>query len=219
MVLSAAAWPPGTMPMTSLKTAGDAGPRSTRLAEGDAVGLSAWVGEGDLEGAFGDGAGLADELVHPLLREGAVAVAVGVGPVGLTWWLPVDRVPCSSGESSGGGGSPRSNALVMPAGAVPVSLDIGAASFLDSWHGDGRDGPAGSGLASQRPPALPPQRHSWYRLTLADRGRCVAPVTALALPGPRPGMRYRGQGCVSLAGQHRCRCRYGKLPASRLLAR
>ena len=32
------------------------------LAESEAVGLGAWVGEGDLEGAVGDGAGLADEL-------------------------------------------------------------------------------------------------------------------------------------------------------------
>ena len=31
-------------------------------AESEAVGLGAWVGEGDLEGAVGDGAGLADEL-------------------------------------------------------------------------------------------------------------------------------------------------------------
>src|SRR5215475_4587442 len=61
-----------------------------RLAEGEAVGLGTWIKEGDLEGAVGDGAGLADELVHPLLREGAVAIGVGVGAVGLAWWLSVD---------------------------------------------------------------------------------------------------------------------------------
>src|SRR6266498_5137313 len=38
-----------------------------------------------------DGAGLADELVHPLVREGAVAVAVDVGPVRLAGWLPVEQ--------------------------------------------------------------------------------------------------------------------------------
>jgi hypothetical protein len=63
------------------------------LAEGEAVGLSAGFGEGDLDGAVGDGAGLADELVHPLLGEGAVAVAVGVGSVGLAGWVSVDADP------------------------------------------------------------------------------------------------------------------------------
>jgi len=64
------------------------------LAEGEAVGLNPWTGEGYLEGALGDGAGLADELVHPLLRQGAGAgagaVGVGVGPVCLAGWLSVD---------------------------------------------------------------------------------------------------------------------------------
>src|SRR5215471_4338679 len=60
------------------------------LAKGEAVGLSARVGEGDLEGAVGNGAGLTEELVCPLLREGAGAVSVGVGPVGLAGWLSVD---------------------------------------------------------------------------------------------------------------------------------
>ena len=41
------------------------------LAEGEAVGLSAWADEGDLEGALSDRAGLADELVYPLLRKNA----------------------------------------------------------------------------------------------------------------------------------------------------
>src|SRR5215471_15305206 len=61
-----------------------------RLAEGEAVGLGAGVEEGDLEGAVGDGAGLADELVGPLLCEGAVAVGAGVGPVRLAGWLTLD---------------------------------------------------------------------------------------------------------------------------------
>jgi hypothetical protein len=60
------------------------------LAERETVGPSAGVGEGDLEGALGDGAALAEELIHPLLGEGAVAVGVGVGPVRLAGWLSVD---------------------------------------------------------------------------------------------------------------------------------
>src|SRR5262249_37431232 len=62
-------------------------PGHPALAEGEAVGLSARVGEGDLAGALGDGTALADELVHPLLREGAVAAGVGVGSVRLARWL------------------------------------------------------------------------------------------------------------------------------------
>lgn len=37
--------------------------------------------ERDLEGALDDRFGLADELVHPLLANGAEAVGVGVDPV------------------------------------------------------------------------------------------------------------------------------------------
>ena len=48
------------------------------LSEGEAVGLNARVGDGDLESAVGDGAGLADERVHPLLGDRAVAIAVDV---------------------------------------------------------------------------------------------------------------------------------------------
>src|SRR5712691_5015827 len=69
------------------------------LSEGEAVGLSAWIAEGDLEGAVGDGAGLADELVHPLLREGAVAVGAGVGSVRLAGWLSVDTDAEPEGSS------------------------------------------------------------------------------------------------------------------------
>jgi hypothetical protein len=36
------------------------------------------------------GPGPADELVHPLLREGAVAIGVGVGSARLAGWLSVD---------------------------------------------------------------------------------------------------------------------------------
>jgi MFS family permease len=60
------------------------------LAEGEAVGLGPWTGEGDLEGAVGDGAALADELVHPLLRDRAVAITVDVASVCLAGWLSVD---------------------------------------------------------------------------------------------------------------------------------
>src|SRR5216683_8362163 len=46
------------------------------LSESEAVGLNAGGGEGDLESAVGDGAGLADELVHPLLCDRAIAIPV-----------------------------------------------------------------------------------------------------------------------------------------------
>jgi hypothetical protein len=68
---------------------------SPGLPEGEAVGLNVGVGEGDLESAVGDGAGLADELVNPLLREVAVAVGVDVGSVGRAGWLSVDEDPAS----------------------------------------------------------------------------------------------------------------------------
>ena len=67
------------------------------LSEGEAVGLNAGVGEGDLEGAAGDGAGLADELVHPLLCDRAVAIAVDVASVRLAGGLPVDEDAASYG--------------------------------------------------------------------------------------------------------------------------
>src|SRR5215471_4378668 len=79
------------LPMQPVRTV-DAGDRLGEcfLAEGEAVGLGAGVGEGYLTGAFGYGAALADELVHTLLRKGAVAVGVGVASVRLARWLPVD---------------------------------------------------------------------------------------------------------------------------------
>src|SRR5256885_17071959 len=51
------------------------------LAEGEGVGLDAWVEEGDLEGALADRAGLADELVQPRVGDDAVALGVHGGPV------------------------------------------------------------------------------------------------------------------------------------------
>jgi hypothetical protein len=53
--------------------------------------VGAWFREGDLEGLVGDGAGLADELVYPLLGKGAVAVVVDIGFVGVAGWLSVDE--------------------------------------------------------------------------------------------------------------------------------
>src|SRR5271165_979396 len=61
------------------------------LAEGERVGLDPGVGEGDLEGAVGDGAGLPDELVQPLFGHRSVALAVHVGPVRRTRRLAVDE--------------------------------------------------------------------------------------------------------------------------------
>jgi hypothetical protein len=46
------------------------------LAEGEREGLGASVGEGDLEGAFGNRAGLPDELVEPRFGDRAIALAV-----------------------------------------------------------------------------------------------------------------------------------------------
>src|SRR5215470_17519954 len=51
------------------------------LAECERVRLNAGTGKGDLEGAAGNGAGLADQLVQPLLADGAVALVVSVGSV------------------------------------------------------------------------------------------------------------------------------------------
>src|SRR5215211_4806273 len=59
------------------------------LAEGEGVGLDAWVEEGDLEGAVAYGAGLADELVQAWFGDGAVALIVDVGSVGGTHGLAV----------------------------------------------------------------------------------------------------------------------------------
>src|SRR5512132_4096185 len=59
------------------------------LAEGEGVGLDTGVEEGDLQGAVGDRAGLAQELVQPRLGEGAVALLVEVGAVGGTRGLVV----------------------------------------------------------------------------------------------------------------------------------
>ena len=61
------------------------------LAEGEGVGLDAWVEEGDLEGALADRAGLADELVQPRVGDGAVALVVGVGAVRGSRRLPVEE--------------------------------------------------------------------------------------------------------------------------------
>src|SRR6266571_1501455 len=66
------------------------------LSESEAVGLNAGVGEGDLESAVGDGAWLVDELVHPLLGDRAVTIAVDVASVGLAGWLPVDEDAASN---------------------------------------------------------------------------------------------------------------------------
>ena len=63
------------------------------LAEGEGVGLGPWVKEGDLDRAVGDRAGLAQELVHPLLGDRAGAVAVDVTAVGFAGRLPVEADP------------------------------------------------------------------------------------------------------------------------------
>ena len=61
------------------------------LAEGECVGLDAGIEEGDLEGAVGDGAGLADELVEPLFGHRSTALVVDIGPVRRTRRLSVDE--------------------------------------------------------------------------------------------------------------------------------
>jgi hypothetical protein len=61
-----------------------------RLAEGERVGLDPGTEEGDLEGAVRDGAGLADELVQPLVSHRPVALVVDVDPVRRAWRLSVD---------------------------------------------------------------------------------------------------------------------------------
>src|SRR6266567_4701481 len=70
---------------------------SPDLSDSEAVGLNTGVGEGDLESAVGDGAGLADELVYPLRGDRAVAIAVDVASVRVAGWLPVDEDAASHG--------------------------------------------------------------------------------------------------------------------------
>ena len=59
------------------------------LAEGKCAGLDPGIEEGDLDGAVGDGVGLANELVQPLFGHRALALVVHVGPVRRTRRLPV----------------------------------------------------------------------------------------------------------------------------------
>src|SRR5262249_39177275 len=61
------------------------------LAEREREGLDAGVEERDLAGAIGNRPALPDELVEPLLDDGAVALIVGVAAVGLVWRLAVDQ--------------------------------------------------------------------------------------------------------------------------------
>jgi hypothetical protein len=69
-------------------------PRPNRnLAEGERVGLDPATGEGDLEGAVGDGAVLPDELIQPLVGHRAMALAVNVDPVRRARRLFVDEHP------------------------------------------------------------------------------------------------------------------------------
>src|SRR5919112_4982155 len=77
----------------------------TALAEGEGVGLDTGIREGDLEGALGDGAGLADQLVQPRVGDHAMALVVEVGAVGGARGLVVDphlepyrRPPCRRGH-------------------------------------------------------------------------------------------------------------------------
>src|SRR3954452_12981662 len=60
-------------------------------AEGEHVGLDAGGEEADLERAVGDRSLLTNELVEPLLDDGAVALLVHVEPVRVTWWLAVEE--------------------------------------------------------------------------------------------------------------------------------
>src|ERR1700730_4966823 len=101
------------------------------LPEGERVRLGAGIKEGNLEGAVGDGAGLADELVYPVLREGAVAVVVDVGSVGLAGRLSVDE----DAVSEGGAWFRRCHdevevAGVEAAGDLPVRRVQGGGLFL-----------------------------------------------------------------------------------------
>src|SRR5258706_8834809 len=70
-----------------------------RSAEGERVGLDVGVEEGDLEGAVGDGAGMADELVQPLFGHRSVALAVNIDPVRRIRRLPVEEHAESYGRA------------------------------------------------------------------------------------------------------------------------
>src|SRR5918995_5890169 len=69
------------------------------LAEGERVGLDLRIEEGNLEGAVGDGAGLPDELVQPLLGHRSVALVVNVDPMRRIRRLSVDEHAESHGRA------------------------------------------------------------------------------------------------------------------------
>ena len=66
---------------------------SSMSSEGEHECLDACVEELDLEPPIADRRGLADQLVHPLVVGGAVAVLVDVDAVGAPWWLAVEANP------------------------------------------------------------------------------------------------------------------------------
>src|SRR6185437_7020764 len=69
------------------------------LAEGEREGLNAGIGECDLAGAVGYGTRLADQLVEPLIGNGAIAFGIDVRPVRPAGRLPVDEQPKSYGRA------------------------------------------------------------------------------------------------------------------------
>ena len=173
-------------------------------AEGEGVGLDAGVEEGDLEGAVGDGAGLADELVQSLFGRRAVALAVHVDSVRRTRRLSVDE----HAESRGRVPYCRSHDQVKIAGVEAV-----------------RDLPAGlvqrGGLFFHRPvprqgPAVEPRlrrggigvtlarypRHRGTRSSPCAHSRCSSLVISGWPSSPSAGSRT--EAVCSPAGTGQC---------------
>ena len=78
--------------------------------------MDAGVEEGDLVGAVGDGAGMADELVQPLVAHRSMALVVNIGPVRRTWRMPFEE----HAESHGGAQHCRAHDQVKFAGVEAV---------------------------------------------------------------------------------------------------
>src|SRR5712691_3030992 len=72
------------------------------LPERERKRLGASFEEFDLELSIADGLRLSDQLIHPLLRQGAVTALVHIGAVGSSWRAPIDEHTKWQGKPSRG---------------------------------------------------------------------------------------------------------------------
>jgi hypothetical protein len=68
-------------------------------AEREGKSLHSWNKKLDFELAIGDGLGLPDQLVQPLLDNCSVALLVNVKPAGRAWRLSIDAHTKAHGRS------------------------------------------------------------------------------------------------------------------------